>query len=89
MLCVYLLESPFASSTGAIINPQWPELPMSRTNFHGPKDVRAIEVRLYIYYITYHLNEGSCVCIYVLSTHIWSLASMQCLKYKKLIQLIF
>ena len=28
-------------------NPQWLELPMSRTNFHGPKDVRAIEVRLY------------------------------------------
>ena len=24
------------------------KLPMSRTNFHGPKDVRAIEVRLYI-----------------------------------------
>ena len=40
--------SPFASSTGAMINPQWLELPMSRTNFHGPKDVRAIEVRLYI-----------------------------------------
>ena len=30
-----------------MINPQWLELPMSRTNFHGPKDVRAIEVRLY------------------------------------------
>ena len=24
---------------------------MSRTNFHGPKDVRAIEIRLYKYYI--------------------------------------
>ena len=32
-----------------MINPQWFELPMSRTNFHGPKDVRAIEVRLYIH----------------------------------------
>ena len=31
-----------------MINPQWLELPMSRTNFHGPKDVRAIEVRLYM-----------------------------------------
>ena len=31
-----------------MINPQWLELPMSRPNFHGPKDVRAIEVRLYI-----------------------------------------
>ena len=30
-----------------MINPQWLELPMSRTNFHGPKDVRAIEDRLY------------------------------------------
>ena len=39
--------SLFASWTGAMINPQWLELPMSRTNFHGPKDVRAIEVRLY------------------------------------------
>ena len=39
--------SPFASWPGAVINPQWLELPMSRTNFHGPKDVRAIEVRLY------------------------------------------
>ena len=28
-------------------NPQWLELPMSRTIFYGPKDVRAIEVRLY------------------------------------------
>ena len=27
-------------------NPQWLEIPMSRTNFYGPKDVRAIEVRL-------------------------------------------
>ena len=31
-----------------MINPHWFELPMSRTNFHGPKDVRAIEVRLYV-----------------------------------------
>ena len=32
-----------------MINPQWLELPMSRTNFHGPKDVRALEVRLSFY----------------------------------------
>ena len=31
-----------------MINPQWLELPISRTNFHGPKDVRAIEVGLYL-----------------------------------------
>ena len=30
-----------------MIIPQWLELPMSRTNFHGPKDVWVIEVRLY------------------------------------------
>ena len=41
--------SLFASCIGAMINPQWLELPMSRTNFLGPKDVRAIEVRLYIF----------------------------------------
>ena len=31
----------------AMINPPWLKLQMSRTNFYGPKDVRAIEVRLY------------------------------------------
>ena len=31
-----------------MINPQWLEVSMSRTNFHRPRDVRAIEVRLYI-----------------------------------------
>ena len=36
--------SPFA-----MISPQWLELPMSRTNFREPKDVRANEVRLYIF----------------------------------------
>ena len=31
-----------------MINPQWLELPMSLTNFYGPKDIRANEIRLYI-----------------------------------------
>ena len=31
-----------------MINPRWLELPLSRTNFHGPKVVLVIEVRLYI-----------------------------------------
>ena len=31
-----------------MINPQWLELPIYRTNSHGPKDARANEVRLYI-----------------------------------------
>ena len=33
-----------------MINPQGLELPMSRIDFHGPKDVRAIEVLLYLIY---------------------------------------
>ena len=36
-----------------MINPQWLELPMARTIFYGPKDVRAIEVRLYMTYDLY------------------------------------
>ena len=31
-----------------MINPHWLELPLSRTNFYGPKGVRATEVRLYM-----------------------------------------
>ena len=30
-----------------MINPQWLELPISRTNFHGPKEAPVIKVRLY------------------------------------------
>ena len=41
-----------------MINPQWLELPMSRTNFHGPKDVRVIEVRLCVYYIFAQIPQG-------------------------------
>ena len=39
--------SPFVSCPSPRINPQWLELPISRTNFHGPKEVWAIEVLLY------------------------------------------
>ena len=31
-----------------MINPHWLEVRLSRTNFHSPKGVRAIEVLLYI-----------------------------------------
>ena len=47
-----------------MINPQWLELPMSRTIFCGPKDVRAIEVRLYIRII--HSKIGKFENSYVL-----------------------
>ena len=48
--CVEIDKIPklllFTSWSGTMINPQWLELPIARTNFHGPKDVRAIEVWL-------------------------------------------
>ena len=31
-----------------MINPHWLKLPLSQTNFHGPKGVRAIEVQLFM-----------------------------------------
>ena len=50
LLCRRSIDFPelaiFASRPGAMINLHWLELPMARTLFHGPKDVRAIEVRL-------------------------------------------
>ena len=39
---------PFLSLPGAMFNPQWLDLPVSNTNFHGPKDVRAIDIHLYL-----------------------------------------
>ena len=38
---------PFYASFYKYNKPQWPELPLSRTNFHSPKGVQAIEVRLF------------------------------------------
>ena len=37
----------FPFSTNLVLWFQWLELPLSRSNFYGPKDVRANEVRLY------------------------------------------
>ena len=34
----FRILQPFAAWPGAMINPQWLELPMSRINFDGPKD---------------------------------------------------
>ena len=48
----------YASWPGSIINLQWLELPLSRTNFHSPKGVRAIEVRLYIVIRHYELIKS-------------------------------
>ena len=46
---------PYQTSwPGTIINPHWLELPLSRTNFHGPKGVRANEDRLYLAILAWH-----------------------------------
>ena len=52
-----------------MINPQWLELPMSRTNFHGPKAVRAIEVRLYVFDFFYVFGEKKNNYFYLQSHH--------------------
>ena len=49
---------PFASWPGAKINPQWLELPMSKKNFHSPKEFRATELRLYTEIV---LTRSDCV----------------------------
>ena len=46
-----------------MINPQWLELPMSRTNFYGPKDVRAIEVRLYMDFRDHTILDEHCAVL--------------------------
>ena len=43
-----------------MIKPQWLEPPMSKTNFHDPKDVRVIEVRLYlIFFANMTIQSGT------------------------------
>ena len=43
----------YASWSGSMINPQWLELPRSRTNFYRPKGVRAIGARLYLFFLVF------------------------------------
>ena len=40
--------SSFTSWPDDMINPHWLELAMNSINFYGPKDVRAIEIGLYV-----------------------------------------
>ena len=60
LLCRRSVDFPelaiFASRPGAMINLRWLKLPMARTLFHGPKGVRAIEVRLYPLYASYGIG---------------------------------
>ena len=39
--------SLFASRPGVMINPHWLELPVSRTDFQDPKDVWAIQKKVF------------------------------------------
>ena len=52
-----------------MINPQWLELLISRTNFHAPKDVRAIEFRLYT--SSWHMYLRGTLSVY--SGHSWGI----------------
>ena len=65
---------PFASWPGTMINVQWLELPISRTNVHGPQDVGAIAVRLYVLrYLLYkdsvpsNIDKPQCEKAYLLT----------------------
>ena len=54
-----------------MINAHWLELPLSRTNFHGPKSVRVIEVLLYNSGLTWvysYLCSHSITSFYIISS---------------------
>ena len=80
-LCYSNQRDPYnASRPGVINNPHWLELPLSRTNFHGPKDVRAIEVPLYLDILAFVLiQDFFCThsrfmtkCLYMIYTNsVW------------------
>ena len=61
-----------------LTNPQWLELPMSRTHFHGPKDVRAIEVRLYEKLTNTGFFLFGFHDLYKIISLMWNLLSMRC-----------
>ena len=58
-----------------MINLQWLELPMSRMSFHGPKDVRVIEVRLYMNLILTGLSFLDTLSIYCIKAALRSIES--------------
>ena len=59
--------SPFASLPDAMINPQVLELPMSKTNFYGPKDVQVI---VYAMFQTINIGKQDfVVCDEMTETH--------------------
>ena len=49
--------SQFASWHGTILNPQWLKLPISQINFHGPKDVQAIEFFFCFFFVLTFVSQ--------------------------------
>ena len=65
-----------------MVIPQWLELPMSRTNLHGPKNVRVIEILLYNVIHGEKDNVGFCRTCHILTgLHICSAAPIFCKAY--------
>ena len=52
-----------------MINPHWLELSLSQINFHGPKGVRAIEVRLYDSWVKSAHVHNAYVVVPLISGH--------------------
>ena len=73
--------SLFASWPGTMINPQWLELPMmSRTNFYGLQDVRAIDVRLYVLFWLHSVKKKTTFVCQLIGT---------CLMFRTKINVIY
>ena len=52
-----------------MINPQWVELPISRTNVHGPKNIRVIAVRPHV--VSFDAISSLCSVIMTLPGHLY------------------
>ena len=63
-----------------MINPQWLQLLMSRTNLHGPKDVQVIAVRLYMHK---HKSKNQLCLVY------WKQVQKTIARLNKLLQFLF
>ena len=59
-----------------MINPQWLELPISRTNFHGPKKIRVIEFDCTYFFLylsrSWQLQTKTCIPGFACSSYVKS-----------------
>ena len=76
-----LSGSNYQPSVARTINPQWLELSMSRTNFHGPKDVRAIDVWRFIYSSCCFSSFSINIC-YHISGNLGKVPSNMCVRQR-------